>query len=876
MIGKRILVCLMTAAMLIMNTVVIAEDNPSYSYFMNTADDAAYVWLGDTIEGNGLDILDGQAMGITDKNDSYYNETVTLDGLSARKQYSANSIYIKIDEELCDKSDNEIMFSIVYYDFGPSEGKYYFEYHTTTGATAQITLIKPGVNPGWSVKTVVLDDIDLTAKYDNGASVRIVNGAYNAFKKVEMVNLSKLKRDNAELATTTLGLNILSEMESLGMIEAGDERFVNSNLAKPCTSYDAYDLLHTITDSKATNPYSRTDTMTQGELLDIYLNELGIKNINGAVDAAERAGLTDSEDLFYADSAKATYYNLINLAHAALVYENQNGDSLMKKLILNGHFDDKELAEIKSDSFQEIYFSIPRKIPYETITDPITKRTFKFMSIGGGTTIRGYNNVISWLPDATGFVCGTQSGFFYVYDIETQMLTYLDKCRTNGTHIPVYVCLDGWLYYPKLENGIESIWKINPKTKEKIHLIELPSEYPSTILTVTNDGRYAGLDSQDMKLNKNGEYPIVRVDFETKEIDVRYYKFDKSNILNHNQINPEYPDLIGFSHETDTSKWDFTDISDRVNIIDMSTGDITVFNQGIKTTQKPVQLATHEIWSYNGEYRYFCSWATETTEASGEMPALVRMDKDGTHRQYYVINLPLGQGNHATTNGDDTWAIVDATFVGVINLKTHQVFPIVNARAIIESKGHPYHPHGHASYVGNMVNWGHVYKDVLGIAWMDLDESFADEVADGGRYPFGTDVTRISYTGLECESAVTTKYGRECIVAAPGKSIFLDINPEIIDVDNGAVKITFDYYDNTTTPLTLTYTKGVTEINDAWKVYNKTVQISRRGTKKWKTAEIVINSGNFENIGKFESDIKIATGGLNAYISDIRVEKTGR
>ena len=73
----------------------------------------------------------------------------------------------------------------------------------------------------------------------------------------------------------------------------------------------------------------------------------------------------------------------------------------------------------------------------------------------------------------------------------------------------------------------------------------------------------------------------------------------------------------------------------------------------------------------------------------------------------------------------------------------------------------------------------------------------------------------------------------------------------------------------------ITYSKGVEEVNDAWKYFNKTINVKRTGTNKWKTAEVIIDCGNFENIGKFETDFKIKGDGLSPYITNVRVEAIG-
>ena len=862
-----------------------AADKAEYAYFMNTSEDSAYVWLGEKIEGNGMiEFLDGQAMGITDSKDIYYNETVSLDGLTARKQYNANSSYFKVSDEFYREGDCEFLFSIVYYDFGPSEGTFYFEYHTTDGAEKRVKLVKPGRNPGWTVKTVVVDDIDLSKTYDNGATIRIVNGAYNAFKKIEAINISEAKRENRPINITCMGSEVRREAESLQLIKYDDKRFTDEKLGDACTMYDAQMLrnLITATDTNVLDT-AKKQTMTQGGLLDFYMEVLGVVKNDGesSVDAAKRLGITDAMDFFVSDDRPALNYHLLSIAHAALMYENPDGDILLKGLISSGFYDGVDITTIKSEKFAEIYYmpdedAGPMYLPYETITDHMTGRKYHYINYFGSQMLRGYLNLNSWLPDGSGFICGTSTGFFYIYDIKSQTMTYLDRTVGQSIMLSVYMCLDGWAYYHKNENGIYSIWRINPKTKVKEKLYELPKGITIEYLNVSNDGRYVVFDGSDTGYileRPKDTTAIVRIDLWEKKLEYRYYSFDYSNKVNHFQINPVYTDIIGFSHETDTSKWTYGDIWDRCNIMDFTTGEVVYVNQGKNIFGAAVQLATHEIWSYDGEYRYFCSWPTDATKESGDIPAVIRVNKDGTHRQYYKLNAPAGSANHGNISGDNRMLATDAEWLMLISTETHQNFPIVNMRGVIENKNHPYHPHPHISYTGNMVSWGHVRGNVLGIAWFDYTDILENEVGKGGRYQFGTDVTRVSYAGVECESKETTKAGVECVTASPGKSLFFDINPEIVDVTDAAVKITFDYYDNSNKPLTITYTKGVEEYNDAWKSFNKSLEVRRENTQKWRTAEIVIDCGNFENIGKFESDFKVTSGGYNAYIANVKVEQ---
>ena len=852
----------------------LAANWPEYAYFMNTAEGSAYVWMGEEIEGENLEFYDGVAMGITDSNDVLYNEIVTLDGLVARKQYNPNNSYFKIGEDFYDEGDTRLALSLVFYDFGPSEGKFYLEYHSTAGSTNQITIVKPGTNPGWSVNAMFIDDIDLGKTYDNGAHLRIINGAYNAFKKLEIVNIDRARREKKNVKTTALKSLIRTELESLRIIKSSDDRFKNENLAKPVTGTEANELRNIITGKANANIYKDRE-ITQGELVSMFMELHGLtKNEDESwVEAAERCGIADVEDYLLFDDVPATYFNLLGLVHGALVYENSKGEMLLKDLINNGFYEGIATSSIESEKFQKLYYSQPRKLPYEVITNPYTKRTYYHINFFGGNLLRPYVGIQSWLPDGSGFICGTAQGHVYLYDIETQMLTYLDQTRAGSAALSAAVCANGWVYYYETRGSQIIVRRIHPKTLEKEEVMALPPGYTTGHMTISNDGRYATFQQGTFGtafVVPEGMTPVIRADFVEKKVEYKPWTFTTpgGNLVNHFQVNPVYTNLIAFSHDY-LSGWETDDIIDRCNIMNFDTGEVVTYNSGQQFNGKTEEIVSHEVWSYSGEHRWFCAATWEAKTHTGSAPAVVRIDKDGTHRQYYqtYYNQPV----HAGISGDEKMICCDFD-VRLISTETHQIFPIVNLIANIGGRNHPYHPHPHVSISGNKANWGEVHREVIGISWIDYTDILENEVAKGGRYAFGDDVTRVSYKGLECESSITTRAGKECAVAKPGKSVFLDINPEVIDVNNGAAKITFEYFDDGAQPLVLTYTKGVEEYNDAWKSNNKTVKIKRGNTKKWKTAEVIIDSGNFESIGKFETDFKISSGQRSAYIANVKVE----
>lgn len=879
---KRIIAFFAVVSMLLYlpNQFVKADTaNTDYEYFMSTDKDSAYALFGRKIEQKYCTFIDGLAQGINDPDDPLYSENVVLDGLESRKYYNKNSVYLKIDSEFFEENDHEFLFSIVFYDFGPSEGTFYFEYHSTDGTVKQVKLIKPGKNPGWSVKTVCADDIDLTKLYENGATVRIVNGAYNAFKKIEIINVSKLRREKKVSEITCLGNEKRATLQQLRIISESDVRFLNKNLAEACTVYDSEYFKYILSGKNVKDIPNecRNIKITQGELLKSYMNMLGIisNNVDDIYAYAKSIKFIESADFFMYDSAEANYYNLISVISEALSYKDNLGKTQLSKMIENGYYDDIDVSQIKNDAFIDAYYSHPKKNEYKTITDNETKRSYKFIDFFGGTLLRPYLTMQSWTQDGKKFLCGTESGYIFLYDTESQMMIFLDKAQPHKHHINAMVADNGWIYYSKSEGGY-SLWRIHPQTLEKEMLYEFPKGVSFTYMNITNDGRYASFEISDPNYvyeRPKDTYPIVRLCLETKEVVHRYYSFDFSNWAAHYQINPVYPNLIFFAHETDTSKYVYANTYDRVNIMDIDTGNVVTFNQGQYSNGNAVQMATHETWSADGEYLYFCSWATDRGEYSGNLPAVIRINKDGTHRQYYYNTSPESGFNHCFINGDGTFAAVDQHYLSLLSTQTNQLFPIVNHDVYIGTLSHPYHPHPHIAKNKHIMNWGQINNTILGIAWYDFTHIVENEVAKGGRFAINDMVSRVSYENIDCESAEVLYKGENCIYAKPGKELYLDINEAIVDTSDGAVEITFDYLDNGSAPIVLTYTKGVKEQNDAWKIFNKKQIIKRLDSKKWKNARIVIDSGNFENIGDYSTDFKI--GGLYSgiYIKNIKIER---
>ncbi len=869
--------------------VVKAAEEEQFAYI---APDSAYVTFYGDLVSRDASFIDGVSLGITDTNDPNYNEHVILDGLAARKQYRPNTTYITINKPFYEEGDNEFMFTLVYYSFGPDEGPLKIEYVKENGEIFLVDLIKPAGAAHWAAKTVFAYDVKVGG-YENGATFRIVNGAYNAFRKVEIANLSKHRREGTVPQLRSLHVERIRELKRYKIVTDADSIFTSANFYKPATKYDIltwavkYGLKNTVPPQETKN-----QTMTQGELLKLFFDmaETRYDGVENIVDFALSIGLINDQSYFMNDGAVATYYNLCSLLYSILDFDISPNNPYILKMYNSGCFGDRQVGEIGHDYLSAVYYVNENYLPYEVITDNLTGRTFKYINFFGAMMYRPYLTEQQWLPDGKSFLCGTEKGYIYVYNTETQMLRYIAKGEASTNALDGVVGRDGYIYYIGTMGKYKTLNKIDPKDpeyKSKV-VYTFPEGITLANYTVSNDGKWMTGNFGDKynvlgnpnpaKNYSDGLYTVVTFFIEEGNVPgvpdhnywVNYYRFPEpiKGGIGHFQPNPVYPELIFFCHEANTTGgYAYTQIFDRLNIFNLKTGENIHFITGQKG-DKTINGATHENWSANGEYMYFVS--------SGETGnGIMRLNKDGSHRQQFeYTNYPKASFiniNHCFPKDDDVWAASDGNWISLFNLKTHQLFNITRCQDL---RSHPYHAHAQVSYGegNNMLSWGYVRKGVLGVAWYDFTEIVKNEVAKGGRYKVNEYVERVSFETLECESEAVNYKGVNALSAKGGKEIFLSVNPEIADTTNDRVRVTFDYFDNGKESIIFNYTLGVTHENELHLRYNGTESIRRRGTNKWKTMTLEID-GNMESVGKFESDIKFVSGASRIYIANIKVEK---
>ncbi|MBQ9737882.1 MAG: hypothetical protein IJV86_05750 [Clostridia bacterium] len=840
----------------------------------------AYLLTGEKSQGNMIKHLDGLGTGVGSDN-PLYSSIMSQLGITGRYFEKANSLYMDIDEDFYQKGDSEFLVTVVYWDFGPSQGKFFFDYMDKDGNSRRVTMIKPGTVQKWNVEMAYINDADFDKTMDGyEANCALKQNAWNLFKRVEIINISKIKREGGvldnlhDLPSGTARADLIN----LGLLKEDDKRFSADKLTQNATYQEAYDMRAAVMNEPVLSlPEGKKpeDIITQGELAALFVDALKLDRGDASpVEYGKAQGVIGEKGLMIYDTFPATKYSVLEIAYSTLAREDAAGNSLLAELAASGKLSEEV---IKNNLALFCYsYKNSKKLPCEIISDNDTGQVYYRMDIGGMSTMRPYGATQqTWSKDGKKFICGLATGEFFIYNTETQMLTYIDKATPNATYINGTMGADDHIYYAKRDaKGVESLWKvdINNLPANPEFICEADPKYTITQPHMTNDCKY--ISAQLTNTKKADQQDIGRYDVEKGIWEVIDYEFtDYSPALTHVIINPEYPDILSFCHELAGSDPNRSHkMYDRMWQADFSTMTVSnVYKQGklSNPARWALQGATHEAWSINGEYMYYISFGMGVGNNIGETPTVVRYNKDGSHRHYYYTDMAfLDDDKHCSPSGDDRYVAVDGNYISIVSTETWERFHI--ARFPWNGKlSHPYHAHPCVAREKYVVDWGGKDENgLLSIFWFDFTELVSNQ-AEGGQYKISDSFDRISYKGLECESSETEIKGRTAVTAAGGKYVFLDVSEDVIDEVNGKLKISFDYLDNGTQPIHIHYTSGVTNDNEHWRVYDKQTSLKRTGTNTWKHYEFVIDSGNFEDIGKFNSDIKIGGASANVYLSNV-------
>lgn len=856
-----------------------------YEDMLKVSDSNAWVLLGKECRGNKAKFSDSVELGIIDPKNPLYSENSTEKTIDGRKFYADNYASIKIDEDFCGEEDSEYLISVVYYDYGPDPGKFHIDYISKeTGESKRLSLTKSAEAQDWFIQSVYLSDVDLKGTLSEGGNIRLASGVYNLFKKVEIVNISKLKREKKPLDIVSLANTKGTAFVELRLADQNDPLVLTKNLGAECSRYDAERLLNIIRgeSDKVVNEKKKEEKLTQEELIDIYLQALGKER--GEKDACEyikEIGLTNEESLLINSDIPAINYNLLNIAYETLYFEPEAGKASFAAALITAGFYGDDILNIKDERMKNTWLRVPRYCPYKIITESESGHTYYYMNIFGQDTARNYVCAQEWTTDGKIFVCGVVWGGLYRYNTETQMLTAIDPDQKENWPY-CFVGTDNYVYYAKDVNGAPTIYKAN--LMDEIPKSELITVMPKGLSRncpyVSNDCKYISMEPQDdgyLIRNKNEGGVIARYSVEEDKWEYGTKGWDYSLDLTHCRINPVYTNLVMFCHEMKGVKqWE---LYDRLWVYDFDTmTSSNLYKQGISNPladgQKfAIQSTTHEMWSHDGEYMWLVSpfQAHLWPRFKGSIPAIVRVNKDGSHRQYFFDKSSMDQNDdHLFVSGDGKWVVIDGYGLQLLNTQTHERKLICGA-VDAASTSHPYQAHPTIAKDHYIVSWsGPDETGVLGVKWFDFTE-MTKEYAKGGRYKVNDNIERVSYETLDSESKETFKGKRECIMAKGGNGIYLDIDEKLIDTVDGKLLLEFDYFDNGIVPITVNYTSGAKSDNDLWRVQDANKYIKRNNTNGWVHGSVLIESGNFENATKHETDIVIKGNTADVYISNITV-----
>ena len=94
----------------------------------------------------------------------------------------------------------------------------------------RISLTKSAEAQDWFIQSIYLSDVNLKGILSEGGNIRLASGVYNLFKKVEIVNISKLKREKKPLDIASLANTKGDAFVDLRLMSADDPIVLSKNL----------------------------------------------------------------------------------------------------------------------------------------------------------------------------------------------------------------------------------------------------------------------------------------------------------------------------------------------------------------------------------------------------------------------------------------------------------------------------------------------------------------------------------------------------------------------------------------------------------------------------------------------------------------------
>jgi hypothetical protein len=577
----------------------------------------------------------------------------------------------------------------------------------------------------WYRVTVCLEDAVFgSGKMPYGADFRIRSGAYNAFSKFEVKNLSRHGGNEFLGVYNDASYSLLQEMGNFPTYDAevNKAEFFSRKLTREeavvlmMKGYGKEDealsknLTTSFTDVSPENaPYvalaetlgvvsgggilNSEEPFTQKELVEMYLRLLSIDVPEGSdvYDIARENLVIITGNLIFQPERLVDMETLAGLsANAIFLTNKKTGYNAYSDGVSSGRYEIGDVVAGGNRMVIEWMKNNTFKLPKNTHYDEDTGRTYYSVNFFGGHAAKSYYTMNCMSSDNKRLYFKALEKYIMEYNIETEMCRYIDEYHGSGCLVTPLVNL--WYINPKYE-----LIKVDLDTYKKEIMGKLPEwQNNAWTLQINNDESLMSCwfvtdGSGEINNTKESRMPVYNI--KTGEWDLRYkFGFDDCGQGNPNHMcinyNPDYSNLLFFAHEgsnVNAYTKATTGIPDRTWVLNRDTGEFTnaIKQKWLVTPDKDSGMGTgiigqsgcHEAWSYDGEWLFNVTLTTFANDVALKinhpdvMAAMVR--KDFTDYRLIPADYSItraeqssnaGRANHIMISYDNRWMAGDQQY----------------------------------------------------------------------------------------------------------------------------------------------------------------------------------------------------------------------
>lgn len=737
------LICFVLAALMFLfvpmvNREIGAEAHADDSYASNQIavngpnepeQNSAYIIFSEKAQMDGMSYIEPNGAG---RYDELYSEQAEFKGISCRQVYVQNYLYLKTNEEFATEEDCVFELTFDYWDYGGG-GYFYVEYLPRGAAEYKsLRVLKLGLDEDgqktdgtWFRVTIYIDDACFKGNMPYGADFRIRSGAYNAFSKIEVRNLSQNATDeefgpfNMQKAHSlhTLGVfdgfsgdinengefspNLTRELtreeaivemvKCYGLEEEAKEKNIRPTFTDVSTEALPYvGLMQSYGVVKEAQTLGANDTFTQKELVSMYLKLFGESDENIEKDPygiARKHGLISTDSMIFQPDKLATTDAFVALAVNIFAIDNlRDKYNPFTSYFEKGIYTEQTIQDAKDANISNWLLNNTFNLKYKTIVDEYSGRTYHKIDFLGSSACKEYYTQNCMSTDNERLFFSTDDLSIFEYNIRTQKCRYIGKQMRRWNQL---VTPKNNLWYLNYKG---EIIKVDLDTYEQTKVAELPpwqKNSAPTLMQVNHAETKASFQWQDARgeFDPNVKSRIPVVDLTTGEWDLsNVFGFPTEWLhLAHQCINPVYDQYVFFAHEGSSPNVkigkDIAPQYDRLWVLNRDTDEYyNAFKQkwfiqpvnNDPTTGFTGEGSVHEAWSNDGEWLMIVKNknVADALNRTIGFGSLVIMRPDGSEKRYIPADYsfthnhgdPKGNINHCMMSNNNRWTASDSDY----------------------------------------------------------------------------------------------------------------------------------------------------------------------------------------------------------------------